>query len=118
MNVSISRLPEAVTAWGTSDFADTLKSELENLAPDALPLQQGLSHGSYVSGDQFEVMILTVSESPGMIHARVGIHYFSIIAGCNCADDPTPVDELHEYCEVEIELDKATAEARVRLLVD
>ncbi|WP_303903218.1 hypothetical protein [Thiohalomonas denitrificans] len=118
MSVPLSGLPQVVAAWGTSDFTGTLKLELEQLDPDALLLQQGLSHGSYVSGDQFEVMILGISDSPGIIRARVGIHYSSIIAGCSCADDPTPVDELSEYCEVEIELDKATAEVQVKLLVD
>ena len=42
--------------------------------------------------------------------------YSGIIAGCSCADNPTPVSELNEYCEVQLEIDKKTAETKVALL--
>ena len=45
-----------------------------------------------------------------------GIFYTGVVAGCSCADDPTPVEEQHEYCEVLIEINRATAEAVIRLL--
>ena len=32
----------------------------------------------------------------------------SLIAGCSCADDPTPVEPQPEYCEVELQIEKAT----------
>ena len=49
---------------------------------------------------------------------NAGIFYRSVIGGCSCADDPTPVDEQAEYCEVVVEIDKVTAEAKVTLLRD
>lgn len=110
------QLPQAVTKWGTPAFGAVLKGELEQLDSEALPLQRGLSHGSYVSGDEFEVTIIAAADGGERIQARVGIHYRSIIAGCSCADDPTPVDELHEYCEVEVTLDKTSGTAQVALL--
>ncbi len=81
-----------------------------------LPLQEGLSQGSYVSESKFSAMILGVSEEAGVIFARAGFFYTSIIAGCNCADDPSPVEEQTEYCEMQFEINKKTAEVTVKLL--
>ncbi len=115
MNKSLVELPEAMAAWGTPTFATVLKSELERLAPAALPLQEGVSHGSYLSTSPFEVMVITIAEAGSCIRVGVGIHYRSVIAGCSCADDPTPMDELAEYCQVELEIDKASGRAQVTL---
>ena len=112
------RLTKALSAWGTPDFKDVLKKEIEQLDANQLPLQQGISAGNYVLGDKFSVMILGVSEEKDFIHARAGIFYTSIIAGCSCADDPTPISELSEYCEVRLDIDKKTAETTVVLLTE
>lgn len=63
-------------------------------------------------------MVLGVSEENNFIRARAGIFYTSIIAGCSCADDPTPISELNEYCEVQLDIDKQTAEATIVLQPD
>jgi len=63
-------------------------------------------------------MIMNASEEADFIHAKVGIFYSGIIAGCSCADDPTPISELNEYCEVQLAIDKNTAEATVTLVPD
>ncbi len=112
------RLSKALDAWGTPDFQDILKQEIEQLDAGRLPLQQGLSTGSYALDNKLSVMILNVSEDAGVIHARAGIFYTGIIAGCSCADDPTPVDENAEYCEVQLDINKATAETTVSLLTE
>lgn len=112
------RLPKALRAWRTPDFKTVLKAEIETLDTAALPLQQGLSRSSYVSGDSFSVMIISVSDDEGSVRVKTGIFYNGIIAGCSCADDPTPVDEQTEYCEVEFDIDKTTAETAVRLLAE
>ena len=111
-------LTNALNTWRTPEFKDVLKKEIEQLDAGQLPLQQGLSAGNYVLGDKFSVMILGVSEEKDFIHARAGIFYTGIIAGCSCADDPTPVNELSEYCEVRFDIDKKTAETAVLLLRD
>jgi hypothetical protein len=49
---------------------------------------------------------------------KAGIFYTGVIAGCSCADDPTPVDELNEYCVVQFDIDRMTAETTVRLLAE
>ena len=112
----MNRLPESVHAWETPEFRDVLKHEIEQLDAGHLPLQQGLSTSSYVTDRPFQAMIISVSEEAGLIRAKAGIFYTGIIAGCSCADDPTPIDEQTEYCVVQIDIDRATADARVTLL--
>lgn len=108
-------LPRSLAAWPSPDFAATLKQELEQLDPAALPLQAGLSSSSYVQGDCFSVMVIGTTGDAESITAKIGIFYEGIVAGCNCADDPTPVEAQSEYCEVEVKIDKATAKAVARL---
>jgi hypothetical protein len=110
------RLSKSLEAWGAPDFQDILKREIEQLDAGQLPLQQGLSTGSHAVDDSLGVMIISVTEGADIIHARAGIFYKGIIAGCSCADDPTPVDENTEYCVVQLDIDKTTAETTVSLL--
>ncbi len=112
------RLPRSLNAWGTPAFAAVLKQEIEQAGAEPLPLQQGLSASSVALGDTISVMINAVSEDAGFIHARAGVFYSGIIAGCSCADDPTPVNENNEYCELRFDIDKHTAEATVTLLAE
>ena len=109
-------LRQALRGWGSPAFEAELRRELELLPATQLPLQQGLAHSSYVSGEPFRVMVLGVSDAEGVLQARVGIFYSGVIAGCNCADDPTPIDVQPEYCELQLTIDKATAETAVTLL--
>ncbi len=110
------RLPQSLNAWGTPGFNDVLKREIEQLDAAALPLQQGLARSSHVTGRPFQAMIIGVHEEAGLIRVKAGIFYTGIIAGCSCADDPTPIDELNEYCVVQIDIDRTTADATVTLL--
>lgn len=112
------RLTKSLNAWGTPDFEDILKAEIGQLGAEQLPLQQGLSTSSYALDDKLNVRIIGVSEEAGFIRAKIGIFYAGIIAGCSCVDDPTPVEEQNEYCEVLLDIDKITAETTVALLVE
>jgi hypothetical protein len=112
------RLDKALRAWSTPAFAATLKQELEQLDTHRLPLQQGLSLSSWASDEHINAIILDVSEQPDRIRAKTGVFFTGIIPGCSCADDPTPMSDYTEYCELLIEIDKATAEATVTLLTD
>ncbi len=109
-------LKQSLSAWGKPDFNDQLKAETERLSADELPLQKGLSLSSSVSTEPFRVMVLTTSEEPGVVFVKAGIFYSGIIAGCNCSDDPTPMDVQAEYCEVQLAIDKETAETTVKLV--
>lgn len=110
------RLPESLKAWDTPGFRDILKREIEQLDPAELPLQQGLTRSSHVTDRPFQVMILGAHEEDGLLQVKAGIFYAGIIAGCSCADDPTPIDEIEEYCVVQFDIDRRTADTTVTLL--
>jgi len=112
------QLSQSLAAWNTPQFAAVLKAEIERLDGDLLPLQQGLSRSSYAITTGFQVLVLDVCTRAESISVRAGISYQGIIAGCSCADDPTPVDTLPEYCEVQLEIDMRTASTTVTLLED
>lgn len=112
----MTRLRKALNAWGARDFDVILKKEIEQLDTGQLPLQQGLSAGSYALGDKIEAMIIAAHEEDGVIRAKVGIFYSGILAGCSCADDPTPVEAQPEYCEVQVDIDRQTGETTIALL--
>jgi hypothetical protein len=110
------RLTKSLNSRGTPDFEGILKAEIEQLGAEQLPLQQGLSTSSYALDDKLNVRIISVSEEARFIRAKVGIFYAGITPGCSCADDPTPVEEQNEYCVVQLDIDKTTAETTVALL--
>lgn len=100
----------------SSDAKTIAKNEIENIEPSFLPLQQGLSHSSYVGNAPINAVILNLSEENNIISVKTGIFYTGIIAGCSCSDDPSPTDEQNEYCELLFEINKSTAETTVKLL--
>jgi hypothetical protein len=112
------RLPNALNAWGSPEFGQVLKQEIEQQDARQLPLQQGLASSSQVKDGPFQTMILSANEEPGLIRVRLGVFYTGVIAGCNCADDPSPIDEQNEYCVVLLAIDKLTSDATVTLLGD
>lgn len=111
-------LARALEAWNSPEFADVVKDEIEHLDAALLPLQQGLSQGSYASPGDFAVMILGIAGDPATIRVTAGIQFTGIVAGCACADDPTPDGEYAEYCEVLFEIDRRTAQAKLTLRPD
>ena len=109
-------LPQSLEAWQGSSFSTTLKEEIAAIDHALLPLQQGLRQSSYVSDSPFSVVILDVRESTDTIDVKVGIFYAGVIAGSCCSDDPTPLDEQTEYCEVLFRINKNSAVTEVSLL--
>jgi len=110
------KLSHALATWGTDDFNNVFKAELKDIKPDQLPLQDGLSQSSYVSDSDINVMILNAHDTNNDIKVKVGVFYAGIIAGSCCSDDPTPVDEQTEYCDMQFTINKLTAETTVMLL--
>jgi len=111
-------LSESLKAWDSPAFEDIFKSEVGNLKNSLLPLQQGLKQSSYVSDNEFIIVILKTSEASEIIKIKTGIFYAGFIAGSCCADDPTPLNEQTEYCEIQFEINKSTAKATIKLLQD
>jgi hypothetical protein len=112
------RLPKSLNAWGTPEFKDVVRQEIAQLDAAELPLQQGLTRSSHVTERPFQAMLLSASEDAGLLRVKAGIFYTGIIAGCSCADDPTPIDELNEYCVVRFDIDMKTTATTVTLLAE
>jgi len=102
----------------TPELGDTLKREIAALGLQQLPLQQALRNSSYASDDGLSVTIISISRGPMQLAVRAGIFFTGFIAGCNCADDPTPADGVTEYCEVLITIDRQTAATEISLVND
>ncbi|MGC2165872.1 MAG: hypothetical protein WA632_07660 [Gallionella sp.] len=103
-------------AWGTPQFKDVAKREIEAFGRNDLPLQQGLSLGNHVTDDRIAVSINSATATDTFLQIRAGVFYQSLIAGCSCADDPTPISNNNEYCEIQLDIDKTTSIATVTLL--
>lgn len=109
-------LLRALEASGSPDFENILKQEIEALGADRLPLVQALTAGNYIASNAIQAMILAVTQEKDCIRVKAGIFFEGILAGCSCADDPTPVEPQSEYCEIQFDIDRATARASVSLL--
>ena len=110
------QLKKILPAWGTPGFNSILKAELETLGVDQLPLQQGLTSSSFALDKNLAVIILRSSQNTDTISVKASIFYSGVLAGCSCADDPSPNDEQNEYCEVQLEIDRLTGETTVTLI--
>ncbi len=109
-------LKNIVDAWGTDNFDATLKNTLENMSVNELPLQKGLSSSNIALDNNIKVVILTKKDNKTELQIKAAIFYTGVIAGCNCADDPTPMDEQNEYCEVYLNINKQTGDICINLL--
>lgn len=108
-------LLQSLKAWNTQNFKSVFKLEVVQLSLDELPLQQALQLSSYATKDNLQVMINSTTEEKHHIIVNTGIFYSSILAGCNCSDDPTPVDINSEYCEMSFSIDKLTAQTIITI---
>ncbi len=109
-------LDRSLAAWRTAEFRDVFKAEVAALDSSLLPLQAGLTHSSHALGDKIDVVILSTEEAPESLRVRAGLFYAGIIAGCSCADDPTPASEIAEYCEAEFVIDRRSGDATVSII--
>lgn len=116
--MSAVHLRQALAAWGKPEFHTVLKEEIASLGAAHLPLQEGLAASSCVADGGITVTILGAMEEAGLIRVKAGIFYTGVIAGCSCADDPTPLDEQNEYCVIQLAIDRATARTIITLLAD
>jgi hypothetical protein len=110
-------LPLTLAAWQSQpdSFAATLKQELAGHAKE-LPLQQALAHSSAVADGAPEIMLLATQMLANSLEVKIGVFFQGIVAGCNCADDPTPVEPLAEYCELRLVIDRTTAATSLQLV--
>ena len=113
-------LERSLQAWNTPGFNDEFKCEVSKLDEKSLPLQAGLSFSSVAISDKLNATVLesriACSEDGDYIYVKAGLFYEGIIAGCNCSDDPSPIDRTTEYCEAVFHIDMQTAQTTVSLL--
>ena len=105
-------LSDSLRDWRSEAFAATLKAELEGLRREQLPLTRATRHGGQVDACDLAITVLSSREQHACIHAHVGVFFSEIVAGCSCGDDPFT---QQVYCELTVEIDKATAVATVTL---
>lgn len=109
-------LEKSLSFSDSENFQQVFRDEVCQLDKHLLPLQQGLKQGSHVSDSPIDVVVMSAQHFDDKIIVKTSIFYNSIIAGSCCADDPTPLDELTENCELEFVIDKDTAETNIKLL--
>lgn len=107
------KLTKSLAVWHTSEFVTVFKQEVAGLNPNQLPLQASLMYSSHVSDVQLEAVVLASEESDASICIKAGIFFSGLIAGCCCADDPTPASEQAEYCELQFIISKVSADTRI-----
>jgi hypothetical protein len=107
------KFPDALRSWASDSFERTLKSEIENLETGSLPLENGISQGGRIDDSNITATILNTSDNSSVIKTKAGIFFTEIVGGCNCNDDPV---EINAYCEIIINIDKATAKANIDVL--
>jgi hypothetical protein len=111
----MSKLPTALASWGQPALNDVVKTAIAKLGKE-LPLQAGLTAGSYALEAPLEVMVISTAETENSIEAKVGVFYGSLTPGCACAGDPTVESENTEHITVLVSINKQTAEATFLLL--
>ena len=111
----MTQLQQSLNAWDTEKFKSVFKQEVAQLSLDELPLQQALQLSSYATKDNLQVMINSTIEEKHHIIVNTGIFYSSILAGCNCSDDPTPVDLNSEYCEMRFSINKSNSDTIIHI---
>jgi hypothetical protein len=111
-------LTDSLQAWNHPDFAQTLQAELLRSGALVGPLQQGMAHGSYALQDDVRLLVLQTEQNAARVRVKTGVCYSSIIPGCACEGDPTPMSELPEYVVLRIDIDRASGLAEIALIDD
>lgn len=111
--MTVTTFREALRQWSSPEFEHALAMAIACMGVEELPLQQALQHGSHALADPIEVIIIEVLADTLGLDIRAGILYTSVIAGCQCADDPTPTSTAQEYCEIRLLIERDTGAANV-----
>ena len=102
-------LNESLSDWNTATFSATLKSELERLRSDVLPISHVIGDGNRLDDSDLGIIINGVSDDETHIIARVGVFFNEIVSCTTCGGGSGMCDEA--YCELQVTIDKSTGEA-------
>lgn len=102
-------LKESLAAWQSGNFNTTLKSELERLRSDVLPIAHVIGDGNRLDDSDLGIIINEVRDDVQNIYATVGVFFSEIVNCCTCSGGSGMCDEA--YCELLVTIDKSSAEA-------
>jgi hypothetical protein len=108
----IIKLPDSLRDWETPELSKSFKREIQCLPPGALPLQSRGMQNGLVDDTDLSPIILQAIDTEDMLTIKAGIFFSEIIGGCSCGDEPAVENA---YCEIRVEICKATAEASILL---
>lgn len=109
------RLTRTLHAWGKPDFNAVFKQDIEQLDVKELPLHHA---ASTTDGKRISAVVIGAANDSDkdLIRAKAGIFYAAMLGFTTCDDESGPIDEQNEYCELQFDIDKKTAEAAVTLV--
>lgn len=102
-------LADALDAWGTERFRAVLKSELEKLRSDVLPIAHAVEEGNRLDDSDLGIIVNEVTDDEQRIHARVGVFCAQYIDCVTCGGGRGVRDEA--YCELLVSIDKSSGAA-------
>jgi hypothetical protein len=108
-------LAQALRAWSSAGFAQTLKQELLALPSGSLPLHRLTGQGGMVDDSALEVTIISRHDRDQVIEARIGVFFTEIVINCGCGDEPMPVNA---YGELLLTINKTTADGVFSVIRD
>lgn len=101
-------LNKALSAWSNGDFGTALKSEMELLRSDVLPIAHAIDKSNQLDDSDLGVIINEVNDDVDYIYAKVGVFFAEIVNCCTCSGNGM-VDEA--YCELQVTINKVSGEA-------
>jgi hypothetical protein len=110
--MSAVQLPQCLGLTDADEFKRTLAGALRALPPGTLPLQAGCFQGGWADDRDIAVTVLSASQAPDRITARVGVFFTELVGGCNCHDDPL---EANGYCVLAVAIDRHSGAATIRV---
>ena len=111
--MKMAKLDIAMQHWNTDEFPEALVRELQALHPDVLLLHKAGNWGGPRDSDDFNITVLNITNDEQQVHARIGVFFTEIIAGCSCGDEPAPING---YCELLLRINKSTAETQIEIV--
>ncbi len=74
-------------------------------------LQRNMQHGSIALLDDVLPHVLRREDAGDTTALRIAVHYTSLLTGCACENDPTPISPQPEYVELRLAIRKADGAA-------
>lgn len=111
-------LADSLAVMGSDDFESAFKREVAALDVKLLPLHQAMVYGSYPAESPISAVLLNTTEKDDLLLVKAGVFFSSVLAGCNCAGDPSAENEYQEYCQLLFSIDRQSGETEAVLLPD